>query len=139
MKKFKTSLGKSHKDQNGNGRIFWPSGYCCPSPLRCSRVYGRASRTGFAVDLMTQRRDGQFWDLSKKEHQEELEKIQREQDPYLLTGSPPCDPFSSWQQVNKVRNLKEPLAEKLRRGRQHLRVACKAYKRQVEKGPLLLA
>ena len=45
-------------------------------------------RPGFAIDLAT------GLDLTQEEHVQELEKLVEEQDPYLLTGSPPCDSLS---------------------------------------------
>ena len=59
-----------------------------------------------------------------------LERVLEEEDPFLLTGSPPCEAFSPLQGLNKDRV--DPLVreERLSTGRQHLKTACDMYKRQ---------
>ena len=86
-------------------------------PRFTAQAPGAGLRGGIAVDLATQRRDGLYWDLSRREHEKELERTQKEEKPYLLTGSPPCDPFSQMQRINKNRtDLKESMEDKLVRG-----------------------
>eukprot|EP00974_Lingulodinium_polyedra_P129174 11209057-Lingulodinium_polyedra.AAC.1 len=65
---------------------------------KCSR-YGL--RPGFVVDLTTRREDGEYWDLSREEDQEELERVQAVQEPYLLIGSPPCTDFCGLLRLSK--------------------------------------
>ena len=50
-------------------------------------------RPGFCIDLTTQNKSGEFWDLSKTQDQAELEKLQDEERPEFLIGSPPCTDF----------------------------------------------
>ena len=55
---------------------------------------------GFAVDLCEAKpygdHAGENRDLAKDEDVEELEAMVDFEKPVLLTGSPPCDPFSCW-------------------------------------------
>ena len=60
---------------------------------------------GFAVDLQT------GWDLDDPEQVKALDELIEQQDPFLLTGSRRCDPFTVLRNINKrylnnPRNLK---------------------------------
>eukprot|EP00973_Karenia_brevis_P077635 10789075-Karenia_brevis.AAC.1 len=74
-------------------------------------------RPGFAVDLQT------GWDLSVDEHVEDLDELVERQDPYLLTGSPPCDQFSILLNITKHRRDPRVIAEREAQGRRHLQNA----------------
>ena len=56
-----------------------------------AHLYGLRSR--FCSDLTTQNCKGEYWDLSREDHQRELERLQKTERPALLTGSPPCTDF----------------------------------------------
>jgi len=109
------------------------------SPHRFSaRAHEFQLRPGFAADLDELRPDGTPWDLSRAEDVKLLEQLQDEQDPYLLTGSPPCELFSqlqaiSWQKQDPIRR-----EERWRLAKHHLRVATDSYWRQLRKGRLFL-
>ena len=70
------------------------------------------------------------WNLLDDAQVKSLEHVLSEEDPFLLTGSPPCEAFSPLQGLNKDRV--DPLVreERLREGRQHLKTACEMYKKQ---------
>ena len=57
-------------------------------------------RPGFSIDLVTRKRNGDFWDLSKPEDAREAEALRAEEKPYFLCGGPPCDPFSRLHALN---------------------------------------
>ena len=58
---------------------------------------------GMALDLTTNDpEDGQPWDFSKAQKREKARRRIREQQQYLLVGSPMCTAYSSWQCVNNV-------------------------------------
>ena len=51
-------------------------------------------RPGFALDLtVVDPEDGSPWDFCKKEKRDKARKMQREQRPILLIGSPMCTAF----------------------------------------------
>ena len=52
-------------------------------------------REGFAVDLTTARANGTMWDRSLEDDRAELRRVQNQEEPELLAGSPPSDDFSS--------------------------------------------
>ena len=93
-------------------------------------------RPGFSVDLETKRADGEYWDLSKDRHVEDLMNLIDTEKPEFLGGSPPCGPFSNLQNLVDARNNVEPkLREKrLKEGKKHLRTAVRAYWKQMEEG-----
>ena len=86
--------------------------------------------TGVCVDLTTRRSDGEYWDLSRKEDVKELEKLQAEENPLLMIGSPPCTTFCP---LLRLRYTAEEIKERRRReGEPHIRVCMDAYTRQLE-------
>ena len=87
---------------------------------------------GYAVDLET------GWDLTDKTQVKCLNKILEEEDPYLTTGSPPCDPFSILQGLNQERMDPEEFQKKLDKGKDMLKTSCELYKKRIEKGRYFL-
>ena len=59
-----------------------------PRLTRRAREFGL--RAGFVVDLSTERRRGERWDLSLQSHVKALERLIRKEKPALLVVSPPC-------------------------------------------------
>ena len=101
------------------------------------RFSARASefqlRPGFVTDLEELMHDGQSGDLTTDEDVKELGGIQEEQDPILLTGSPPTEVFSALRNLSgKCRGEDEQAADLATTGR-YLEAAAGAYKRQVTK------
>lgn len=87
---------------------------------------------GYAIDLET------GWDLTNKSHVKSLERIVDEEDPYLLTGSPPCEPFSPLQALNEGRVDPEVQKQRYDEGVEKLKTACGFYERQVKRGKYFL-
>ena len=79
---------------------------------------------GYAIDLET------GWDLLDDAQVKSLERVLDEEDPFLLTGSPPYEAFSPLQGLNKDRVGPLVREERLRIGRQNLKTTCDMYKRQ---------
>ena len=67
-----------------------------------------------------------------------LEKILDEEDPYLTTGSPPCDPFSILQGLNQGRMGPEKFQARLEEGKEMLEPSCSIYKQRIKKGKYFL-
>ena len=95
---------------------------------------------GFSVDLATQKPDGsgEFWDLNRQADVKLLDRLIDEDDPYLLTGSPRCDPFSvlrslNWRSLGAEQNV-------LRReeGERHVELAVRYYEKQMDRGRYFL-
>ena len=75
------------------------------SPPRITRDVRRGRyrnfAPGFALDLaVVDPDDGQPWDFCSKAKRDKACRMQREQRPILLIGSPMCTQFSSWQNLN---------------------------------------
>jgi hypothetical protein len=107
--------------------IFSPPRYC----KQASRL---GLRAGFSVDLTENKPNGEKWDLCKDEDVRELEKVQKDEDPYFLIGSPPCEVFSSMWNIGKYNRDPRRNMEMLSRGRKHLRTSIEAYRRQMARG-----
>ena len=96
-------------------------------------------RPGIAVDLSTCRpSDGVGWELLRKEDQAELDEIIEKDEPWLLTGSPRCDPFSQEQYLNRATTDEKVRERRLLEGREGLLVAIKAYTNQHDAGRYFL-
>ena len=96
-------------------------------------------RPGFAVDLNETKPDSDVcWDLEKPEDVKELEIRVDQEEPYVLMGSPPCDPFSRLQAI--LRRSRDPDAyEKMGgKGKHHLKTATDFYWRQLRAGRFFL-
>ena len=87
---------------------------------------------GYAVDLET------GWNLLNPNHVKSLERILDEEDPYLVTGSPPCEAFSPLQALNTGRVDPAVRQQRLEEGRRMLKQACEYYKQQSRRGRYFL-
>ena len=86
-------------------------------PRFTKRANSFGLKPGYAIDLETCRGNGERWDLTNKTHQKDLEAILNDEDPYLLTGSPPCEAFSLLQGLNKNKVPEEVRQQRLKEGR----------------------
>lgn len=95
---------------------------------------------GFSVDLTTKKPDGsgEFWDLNKKEDVAEVWRLLEEEDPYLLTGSPRCGPFSVLQSLNWEVLGAEHNVEKRIEGEAHVNMCVDFYRSRMKKGKYFL-
>ncbi|CAK9063829.1 Uncharacterized protein SCF082_LOCUS32984 [Durusdinium trenchii] len=92
------------------------------SPPRFTRGASHLGlNAGFAVDLET------GWDLDIPEHMKQLKELIEVQDPFMLTGSPRCDPFSVLQNLNKYYLDNAKNREALERGERHLCLSIDLY------------
>ena len=76
--------------------------------------------------------------MTNKTHPKDLEAILNDEDPYLLTGSPPCEAFSLLQGLNKNKIPEEVRKQRLEEGREKLRTAVRYYKERRAKGRYFL-
>ena len=104
-----------------------------------SRANEFGLKAGFAIDLEIQKNaKGEHWDLSRESDQRTLFKLQDEQKPALLIGSPPCDGFSPLQNLTKHKRSAEENERLRETGREHLRVAIRSYWKQVKADRMFL-
>ena len=106
------------------------------SPARFTQLAGKFGlRPGIAVDLEEFKDNGETkWDLDKEEDVQEVHAYIDREDPYLLTGGPPCETFSMLYLLS--RNKRDPalVAKEQEYGKSRLRTAVSFYKRQMERG-----
>lgn len=77
---------------------------------------------------------GQKWDLLKDDDVKELEGMVQYEQPSLISGSPPCDPFSLLQNLSVKSCNAERRRRRLAEGTRHLRTAIGFYRMQHEGG-----
>jgi len=115
--------------------IFSPKRFTAAAP-------GLGLRPGFAVDLCEAKpygdRAGENWDLAKDEDVDELEEMVDFEKPVLLTGSPPCDPFSQLLRISEARADPEKRRKARELGVRHLRTAVRFYRKQHNEGRYFL-
>ena len=72
-------------------------------PAVCNKL---VLRPGFAVDLSERKpcgpNAGEHWDLNKPNYIKELKELADYEEPFLLTDSPPCDPFSQLLKIART-------------------------------------
>jgi len=105
------------------------------SPKRFTEAAARYRlRPGVAVDLVEQKPDGSYWDLTKSEDVKEVERNVDEDKPELLTGSPPCHMFSQLQNIHWHKLNPEVREKRMKEALHHLHVSCKMYRKQYNSG-----
>ena len=89
-------------------------------------------RSGGSLDLAT------GWDFDRTRDVKRMWELLEWQDPDLVTTSPPCDPFSPIQALNKGKYSAEEWEAIRGRGLRHLRVCMQVCKRQYDRGRYFL-
>ena len=87
---------------------------------------------GYAIDFKT------GWNLLEKTQRLSLLRSLEEEDPDVVTGSPPCGPFSALQGLNEGRVDPVKRQQRLDEGKKLLRIACEFYEKQIERGRYFL-
>ena len=105
------------------------------SPKRLNAMASRLGlRPGFSVDLSEEKpygaNAGECRDLSKLDDVRELHQMVDFEQPSLLTGSPPCDPFSLLQNLSMGFGDAARRQQRRELGLKHLRTAVEFYKKQ---------
>jgi hypothetical protein len=84
------------------------------------------------VDLTTRKGDGEYWDLTRKGDVKELMKLQADEEPMILIGSPPCTSFCP---LLRLKLSAEEIRERQRlEGEPRVRICMEAYMRQLKAG-----
>ena len=75
---------------------------------------------------------GEYWDLNKPNDVKELQEMLDYEEPYLLTGSPPCDPFSQLLKISSRRRDPSKVEQQRKIGVQNLHTSIKFYRNQYD-------
>ena len=110
------------------------------SPPRVTHIAKKVGlSTGFALDLtQLDPDDGMPWDLSCPEKQAKAEARLREEQPFLLIGSPPCTAFSQLFASNITKMKPEHVRAKINQAMSHLMFTIKLYNIQLDSGRYFL-
>ena len=112
---------------SGRGKIVEAAAHGKRRPLNC--------RSLAALDLRTPKRNGEPWNLSKKEDQQLAEDMVLRQKPDWLTGSPPCTPCRSFNWgLNFSKMDPKRVEEILRKPKDYLRFVIRLYRIQLDQG-----
>ena len=85
-----------------------------------------------AMDLRTQRADGTIWDFSQPKHRQDALRMQKNEKPRWMIGSPSCTPWTIWNfGINYKKTDPPVVAKMLEEGRVHLRFCAKLYRPQL--------
>ena len=88
-----------------------------------------------ALDLRTQKPNGEPWNFNKKSDHKEALRLYEELKPDWVVGSPPCTDFSSWNiGINHKRMDPAEVERRLAEARCHLRFVVMLYKKQLARG-----
>ena len=93
---------------------------------------------GYALDLSTVDENGTPRDFDRADMREKARKMQREEEPMLLIGSPMCTEFSALLNLSAAKRDPVVVAGKLKRARNHLAFCCEMYEYQVAHGRYFL-
>ena len=89
-------------------------------------------RPGFAVDLCETKANGEFWNLNKPADVEELFDLIDQEEPLLITGSPPCHLFSKLQAISWNKIPPEVREKRMKEALHHLHMSCDVYEKQIQ-------
>ena len=88
-----------------------------------------------ALDLRTQKPDGEPWDFSKSSDRQLAKSMVDELKPTWVIGSPPCTFFSAWNQGINHRKMDPVRVEELRKEAvMHLHFVMGIYRMQIDGG-----
>jgi hypothetical protein len=92
-------------------------------------------KPGFAVDLTTKKPgvSEEYWDLSKPSDVEYLSDMITVEDPFIVTGSPPCTAFSKLLHISKARRDPRVVEKQREEGKLHLRNSIRFYRQQMSR------
>ena len=96
-------------------------------------------RPGFAVDLKECKPGSkEHWDLDRERDVREVHELMDKEEPYLLTGSPPCEAFSQLLNIKLASRDPENVKAKKEQGVRRLHTAIGCYRKQMENGRYFL-
>ena len=78
------------------------------------------------------------WDLDREEDRQQAMAYVDMEKPTLLTGSPPCEAFSSLRWIGMSKRDPEEVKRQREKAEERLHTACSFYRRQYDEGRLFL-
>ena len=127
------------RDLGGDVKRFLSEVYSVPRVTAAiPRVPGCGVVPGFALDLRGCDEKGRAWDFRDPAMRREAKRKLEEQEPWILIGSPPCTPFSTWQAVNNPRRPADVVAREWAEGVEHLEFMSELYAMQHRAGMYFL-
>ena len=103
------------------------------SPLGVTATYKKYELLpGYAIDLEI------GWDLTSSDDAKSIQTTLQEEDPYLVTGSPPCEAFSPLRALDERRVDPETRALRLEVGKDILQTTCDFHEQQMKRGRYFL-
>ena len=104
------------------------------------RYYGGTElKAGWSLHLtMRNPKDGQPWDLSKREVQDKVKGKVRRSKPFIVIGSPPCTAFSQLQGWNNHRRDPDVVKSELKAAKAHVNICFELYEGQRRNGRYLI-
>ena len=79
------------------------------------------------------------WDFNRKEKRDKARKLQREQEPLFLVGSPMCTYFSTWQRLNFSKSQDKAAVQRAYTGAcMHMKFVAELYHEQLQGGRYFL-
>ncbi len=136
------SLGRSYKrEARKSARAIVSEIY---SPPRVTKLL-RESRSrrvmpGFAFDItVMDPLDGRPWDFSIESKRRRARQLIREQNPYVLIGSPMCTHFCTWQALNYAKSEDKDRMDRARTAAEvHINFVASLYEEQMDAGKYFL-
>ena len=95
-------------------------------------------RPGLSIDLETRKRNGDSWDLTQESDLREVLGLIRSEEPWFVTGGPPCESFSSLQRLSAQKGDPDKKQSKRERGEHLLKAAVRCYLEQYNSGRYFL-
>lgn len=110
------------------------------SPKRTNSMANQFGfRPGISVDLDEVKPDGtEKWDLDRPRDKKLVKKYLAEEQPWLVTGSPPCEVFSPLRNLSNYKRDPNVVEEEEEIGRERLRTCVECYNQQRDQGGLFL-
>jgi len=95
---------------------------------------GLGLSAGFALDLTTTDENGDSWDFTKEKMRAKAKQKVRTEEPMLLTGSPSCTAFCTWQALNAAKQGRdeEKIAAARAEAEAHLLFVTELYQLQID-------
>ena len=95
---------------------------------------------GFAFDItVMDPLDGRPWDFSIESKRRRARQLIREQNPYVLIGSPMCTHFCTWQALNYAKSEDKDRMDRARTAAEvHINFVASLYEEQMDAGKYFL-
>ena len=94
-------------------------------------IIGKHVKAGNSFDITHADENVEIWDFTKSAMREKAHRYVNEKKPLFIIGSPPCDPFSTMQNLNHTKCDPIKQQQKMIAGRIHLAFCAELYQMQL--------